>query len=88
VTWAALSSSQQHTPELLPCAGQSNDGIFKQAAAGRVTCKVDAIKEVQEDALVLATGERVPADVLVCAFGLKYQAEPVFLKELGIGAYH
>ena len=67
------------------CAGQSNDGIFKFARAGRVTCKVDRIKEVRERSLVLTTGEEVPADLIVFAYGLKYQAEPECLKELGIG---
>ena len=66
-------------------AGQSNDGIFKFARAGRVTCKVDRIKEVRERSLVLFTGEEVPADLIVFAYGLKYQAEPECLKELGIG---
>ncbi|CAK0782757.1 hypothetical protein CVIRNUC_005952 [Coccomyxa viridis] len=66
-------------------AGQSNDGIFKFARAGRVTCKVDRIKEVRERSLVLTTGEEVPADLIVFAYGLKYQAEPECLKELGIG---
>ena len=66
-------------------AGQSNDGIFKFARAGRVTCKVDTIKEVAEHSLVLTTGEEVPADLIVFAYGLKYQAEPECLKELGIG---
>ena len=66
-------------------AGQSNDGIFNFARAGRITCKVDKIKEVREDSLVLTTGEEVPADLIVFAYGLKYQAEPECLKELGIG---
>ena len=66
-------------------AGQSNDGIFKYARAGRVTCKVDSIKEVRERSLVLTTGEEVAADLIVFAYGLKYQAEPECLKELGIG---
>ena len=66
-------------------AGQSNDAIFKMARAGRVTCKVEAVKEIQDDALLLSSGERLPCDVLVVAFGLKYQAQPAFLKDLGIG---
>ena len=66
-------------------AGQSNDGIFKYARAGRATCKVDRITEVRERSLVLATGEEVAADLIVFAYGLKYQAEPECLKELGIG---
>jgi hypothetical protein len=67
-------------------AGQSNDGIFKFAKAGRITCKVDKVKEVREHSLVLSSGEEVPADFVVFAYGLKYQAEPECLKELGIGA--
>ncbi len=65
--------------------GQSNDAIFKMAKAGRITCKVEAVKDIQEDALLLADGERLPCDVLVVAFGLKYQAQPAFLQELNIG---
>jgi hypothetical protein len=68
-------------------AGQSNDGIFKFAKAGLVTCKVDKVKEVREHSLLLSSGEEVPVDVIVFAYGLKYQAEPNCLKELGIGAY-
>ena len=68
-----------------PCAGQSNDGIFKWAKAGRVTCKVDSVAALEEGCLLLGSGERVACDVLVVAYGLKYQAEPAFLKELGIG---
>jgi len=70
------------------CAGQSNDGIFKFARAGQVTCKVDKIKEVLENSIVLSSGEHVPADVVVFAYGLKYQAEPECLKELGTGNFH
>jgi len=50
-----------------------------------VTCKVGKIKEVLENSIVLSSGEHVPADVIVFAYGLKYQAEPECLKELGIG---
>lgn len=67
------------------CVGQSNDAIFKYARAGRVTCKVATVKEALERSLVLSSGEEVPADVIVVAYGLKYQAEPECLKELGIG---
>ena len=66
-------------------AGQSNDGIFKFAKAGKVTCKLDKVKEVLERSIVLCSGEEVPADLIVFAYGLKYQAEPECLKELGIG---
>ena len=66
-------------------AGQSNDAIFQQARAGRVTCKVDSVAAVEEEHIVLGSGERVRADVIVAAYGLKYQADPEFLKELGIG---
>ncbi len=69
-------------------AGQSNDGIFKYARAGKVTCKVDKIKEVLEHSIVLTSEEEVPADLIVFAYGLKYQAEPECLKELGIGELH
>lgn len=66
-------------------AGQSNDGIFKQAKAGKLTCKVDTVKAADGFELVLGSGERVRADVVVVAYGMKYQAEPACLKELGIG---
>ena len=69
-------------------AGQSNDGIFKYARAGKVTCKVDKIQEVLERSIVLSSGQEVPADVIVFAYGLKYQAEPECLRELGIGKKH
>ena len=50
-----------------------------------MTCKVDKVKEVLEHSIVLSSGEEVPADLIVFAYGLKYQAEPECLKELGIG---
>ena len=50
-----------------------------------MTCKVDKIKEVLEHSLLLCSGEEVSADLIVFAYGLKYQAEPECLKELGIG---
>lgn len=40
---------------------------------------------VEEEHIVLGSGDRVRADVIVAAYGLKYQAEPEFLKDLGIG---
>ncbi len=66
-------------------AGQSNDAIFQQAKAGRITCKVDSVAAIEAEHIVLGSGERIRADVIVAAYGLKYQAEPEFLKELGIG---
>jgi hypothetical protein len=66
-------------------AGQSNDGIFKLARAGKVTCKVDSVAAADGLDLVLRSGERMRADVVVAAFGMKYQAEPACLMELGIG---
>lgn len=66
-------------------AGQSNDAIFQQARAGRLTCKVESVAAVEEQHVVLGNGERLRADLIVAAYGLKYQAEPAFLKELGIG---
>ena len=41
---------------------------------------------LEERCLLLAGGERLPCDVLVVAYGLKYQAEPPCLKALSIGA--
>ncbi|CAL8470751.1 g10293 [Coccomyxa elongata] len=70
---------------ILPTAWQSNDAIFQQAKAGRITCKVDSVAAVEAEHIVLGSGERIRADVIVAAYGLKYQAEPEFLKELGIG---
>ena len=53
-----------------------------------MTCKVDKIKEVLKNSIVLSSGEHVPANVVVFAYGLKYQAEPECLRELGIGKLH
>ena len=50
-----------------------------------MTCKLGKVKEVLEHSIVLCSGEEVPADLIVFAYGLKYQAEPECLKELGIG---
>ena len=47
---------------------------------------MDRVAALEERGLLLAGGERVPCDVLVVAYGLKYQAEPPCLSALGIGA--
>lgn len=47
---------------------------------------MDRVAALEEDRLLLGGGERLPCDVLVPAYGLKYQAEPPCLKGLGIGA--
>lgn len=67
-------------------AGQSNDAFFQLAKAGRVEHLVDAVAHFEERHLRLASGRRLPADVVVAAFGLHYQANPAFLEGLGIGS--
>ena len=87
-TRVRLSTRDDPSSSCQNCVGQSNDGIFKYARAGKVTCKVDKIQEVLEHSIVLSSGQEVPADVIVFAYGLKYQAEPKCLRELGIGMTH
>lgn len=67
-------------------AGQSNDAFFQLAKAGRVEHLVDSVAHFEERHLRLASGRRLPADVVVAAFGLHYQANPAFLEGLGIGS--
>ena len=48
------------------------DGDFFDAVArGDATVVTDHIEGFESDALVMASGERVPADIIVCATGLK-----------------
>jgi hypothetical protein len=67
-------------------AGQSNDAFFRLAKAGRVTHLVDGVAAFEARHVRLVSGRRLPADVVIAALGLRFQASPAFLAGLGIGA--
>jgi hypothetical protein len=66
-------------------SGQCSDGYFRLAAAGRLRCVVGKVERLARDDVVLASGEALRADVLVVAAGCRFNLDPPFLKDLGIG---
>lgn len=73
------------TPDKMDYSGQCNDGYFRLAHQGKLTCVLDSIERMEPHAAVLASGERLPCDMLVVASGCKYNLDPPFLKPLGLG---
>jgi len=67
-------------------AGQSNDAFFRLAKAGRAAHLVDGVAAFEARHVRLASGRRLPADVVVAALGLRFQASPACLAGLGVGA--
>lgn len=72
-------------PEKMDYSGQCNDGYFRLSWQGRLECRLDGIKKMNAREAVLKSGERIPCDMLVVASGCKYNLDPPFLRELGIG---
>ena len=72
-------------PAKMDYSGQCNDGYFRLAHQGRLTCVVDGLARMEPHAAVLASGERLPCDMLVVASGCKYNLNPPFLKNLDLG---
>jgi hypothetical protein len=67
-------------------AGQSHDGFFAYARAGRVQHILGAAVALNERGVHLSDGGVLPADMVVFAGGCEYQGSPPFLAELDLGA--
>ncbi|KAL4457342.1 hypothetical protein ABPG75_012207 [Micractinium tetrahymenae] len=65
--------------------GQCSDGLFRLAAGGRLSVVVDRVERLEGYDVVLEKGGRRRADMFVCAAGCRYNLQPSFLSELGVG---
>ena len=74
-------------PADMDYSGQCSDGYFRLAAAGRLRCVVGKVERLARDDVVLASGEALRADVLVVAAGCRFNLDPPFLKDLGVGEF-
>lgn len=72
-------------PEQMDFSGQCNDAYFRLAHQGRLTCLIDGLDRVEGFEAVLKSGKRIRCDMLVIASGCKYNLEPSFLQEMGLG---
>ncbi|KDD72635.1 hypothetical protein H632_c3095p0 [Helicosporidium sp. ATCC 50920] len=72
-------------PGEMDYSGQNNDGLFDLSFRRRATCLVGDVDRFEPTGLVLKSGERLPADVVVVAAGCKTVLQPSFLKELDVG---
>lgn len=70
-------------------AGQCNDGIFRLAGEGRLKVIIGKVDRLESKEVVVATEEgetvKLPADAFCCAAGCRYNLNPSFLEEMGIG---
>jgi len=74
-------------PDKMDYSGQCNDGFFRLAYEGKLTCVLDGIARMEAHEAVLTSGKRLPCDMLVVASGCKYNVDPPFLKDLGLGKH-
>ena len=79
--WAPQSNKMEENE----FSGQCNDGYFRLSHNGKLTTIIDNVKRLEANAVVLESGKKLSCDMFVVACGCKYNTEPSFLKDLGLG---
>ncbi|KAK9828833.1 hypothetical protein WJX72_002308 [[Myrmecia] bisecta] len=65
--------------------GQCNDAFFKLSKSGKVTHLLDSVSRFTKTGVMLKSGGQVKAEMVVIASGCKFEAVPLFMKELKLG---
>lgn len=84
-----LPCNLEHTapvgkPSEVDFSGQCNDGYFRLAHQGKLTCELGGVERCEANHVVLNNEKYLPCDLLVVAAGCKYNLTPPFLQSLDV----